>query len=223
MVFIGCAQSPASREENTISEFRDEIAKASKAISFHVPEGEDPGLSLYRKPTTHARVYEFYMNLTGSDEITKAILHYADVYDIPLSLAFSLSWEESKFYPNAVNKNYDSIDRGLFQLNSKSFPHLKREDFYDPKINTFYGLRYLRTCLDEGGNEVVALAMYNAGRSRVKATGTPQMTLDYISRILNYQKKIEQDFKTHMLASKRVTGTKPEKKIELLLDKKGGK
>jgi hypothetical protein len=36
--------------------------------------------------------------------------------------------------------------------------------------------------------------MYNAGTGRVRSGGTPKMTLDYISRILDRERKIEELF-----------------------------
>ena len=46
------------------------------------------------------------------------------------------------------------------------------------------------------GNEIAALAMYNAGANKVRKNSTPQITLDYISKIQNckrYGKKRRMD------------------------------
>ncbi|MEW5815356.1 MAG: transglycosylase SLT domain-containing protein, partial [Spirochaetota bacterium] len=77
------------------------------------------GLTLYRNNRYKNVVIDFFTNLTGSKKISRSILMYADHYDIPISLAFSLSWVESRFYPYAVSRNQNSVDRGLFQLNSR--------------------------------------------------------------------------------------------------------
>jgi hypothetical protein len=98
-----------------------------------------------------------------------------------------------------VNVNDDSIDRGLFQLNSRSFPELEVDEFFDPYINAQHGIRYLRKCIELGGNEVVGLAMYNAGRTRVERGGTPHITLNYIARILEYRDQLEKDFSRQLL------------------------
>jgi hypothetical protein len=55
-------------------------------------------------------------------------------------------------------------------------------------------MSHLRHCLDTGGTEIAALAMYNAGANRVRNTGTPKTTLDYISRILENRRRIESRF-----------------------------
>jgi hypothetical protein len=161
--------------------------------------GEDPGLTLFRQPSTREKVVSFYTARTGSVVISVSILENADRYDIPLSLAFSLSWVESNFLPEAVNVNDDSIDRGLFQLNSRSFPELEVDEFFDPYVNAQHGIRYLRKCIELGGNEVVGLAMYNAGRTRVERGGTPRITLNYIARILEYRDQLEKDFSQQLL------------------------
>jgi soluble lytic murein transglycosylase-like protein len=139
---------------------------------------------------------DFFAALTGSVELAAVVLANAEIFSIPPALAFSLCWEESRYNPQAVNrKNQNrSVDRGLFQLNSMSFPDLKDEDFFDPNTNARYGLSHLRWCLDTAGTEVAALAMYNAGVTRVRSSGTPHTTLDYISRILKRQRGIEESF-----------------------------
>jgi hypothetical protein len=159
-----------------------------------VPTGTDLGLVYYRDEKTRKRVFDFYTGLTGSEEISRVILHHADVNDVSVNLAFSVAWIESRYKPTAVNRNSTSIDRGLFQLNNRSFPDLAEHQFWDPEINAQHGLAYLRWCLREGGNEVVALAMYNAGRTRVHTGGTPKMTLHYISHVLEYRNRLDTRF-----------------------------
>ena len=94
------------------------------------------------------------------------------------------------------------MDRGLFQLNSRSFPNLSIEEFYDPAINARQGIAHLSYCLDEGRNEVAALAIYNAGAGRVSKGGTPRKTLDYIARITNYADNLKDLFEAQVVARK---------------------
>lgn len=155
----------------------------------------DKGLEFYRRPSSKAAVELFYFNVTKNPEITKAILSEADKNDIPLSLAFALAHTESNFRPNAINTNSNStVDRGLFQLNSKSFPNLNEDDFFDPYVSSKYGMSHLKFCLDIAGNEISALAMYNAGTNRVRSNKTPQVTLNYVGKIVAYQKMLDQMF-----------------------------
>ncbi|MGN0729759.1 transglycosylase SLT domain-containing protein [Treponema sp.] len=161
----------------------------------------DAGLVLYKQPQSRAAVEWYYSRVANSREVAQAVLQSAEEFDIPLSLAFALAHTESNFKVTAMHKNTNgSIDRGLFQLNSTSFPKLEESDFYDPKISAHYGLAHLRFCLNTAGNEIAALAMYNAGANKVRKNNTPQITLDYISKIQNYKHDLEDNFATEVLA-----------------------
>ena len=165
------------------------------AVTEPEPGAHDLITAAFRDPAMEKEVLEFFLELTGSLEVAKVILTNAASYGIPAALAFSLCAEESGYNPRAINHNRNNtVDRGLFQLNSASFPALSTADFYDPGINARHGLSHLRWCLDTAGTEVAGLAMYNAGTARVRSGGTPKDTLDYISRILRRQKKIEEHF-----------------------------
>ena len=167
----------------------------------------DVGLELYRALPTRTAVEWFYTNVTGDMDVALAILREADKNNIPLSLAFSLAYTESRYKPRALNKNTNaSIDRGVFQLNNKSFPALVEADFYDPYVSAKYGLSHLRFCLDTAGNEVSALAMYNAGTNRVRNNGTPQTTLNYISKIQTYRQGLDNLFESEVVVAYTRTG-----------------
>lgn len=148
----------------------------------------DMGLRLYRSLQSRVAVVSFYNKITHNAEVTLAIIENADANDISLSLAFALAYTESHYKSTAINKNKNtSIDRGLFQLNSNSFPKLTEAEFFDPYTSAKYGLAHLQFCLDTAGNETAALAMYNAGTTRVRSNGTPQVTLNYVDLIMNYR------------------------------------
>lgn len=162
---------------------------------------EDEGLLLYRQSDSRAAVEWFYTQVTGSRDIALAILQNADAYNVPVALAFSLAHTESNYKVTAkhVNKN-NTIDRGLFQLNSASFPSLTEAEFFDPAVSAHYGMSHLRFCLNTAGNEIAALAMYNAGTSKVRNGGTPQQTLNYISQIETYRSLLEDTFNREVVA-----------------------
>jgi hypothetical protein len=170
-------------------------------------EREDAIISYYRDRLTRESTLSFFTSMTHSRNVAEAILANADKFSVPPSLAFALAYEESKFAVDAFNRNGDSVDRGIFQLNSRSFPKLGRSDFYDPAVNARFGVSHLQFCLREGGNEVTALAMYNAGHNRVAAGGTPRRTLDYINRVLKYEENISSLFAARVIAGRglRVT------------------
>lgn len=161
----------------------------------------DSGLELYRSLQSRAGVINFYTNVTGNTDIALAVLEYADKNSIPLSLAFSLAYAESRYQIDAVNTNSnESTDRGLFQLNDKSFPLLTEADFFNPYISAKYGMSHLRFCIDTAGNEIAGLAMYNAGSNKVRRNNTPQHTLNYVSVIMNYREGLEALFRTQVAA-----------------------
>lgn len=167
-------------------------------LVVRVDPRQDIGVVLLANPLTKDRVKGFYYALTGSEEISESIIRHAVQNEIPIDLAFSLAWVESRFSPTAVSRNHSSIDRGLFQLNSRSFPALSEEEFFSIDRNAELGLRYLKDCIEQGGNTITGLAMYNAGRNRVTRGNTPRMTLEYISRILEFRKNFEENFKTYV-------------------------
>ncbi len=190
-----------SAVRKTESFFTEELADSLGSMVTDYENQLDPGLEFYRALPTRTAVEWFYTNVTGDMDVTLAILQEADKNNIPLSLAFSLAYTESRYKPRAINKNTNaSIDRGVFQLNNKSFPALVEADFYDPYISAKYGLAHLRFCLDTAGNEVSALAMYNAGTNRVRNNGTPQMTLNYISKIQTYRQGLDELFELEVMA-----------------------
>ena len=162
---------------------------------------DDSILVLYRQPQSRAAVEWFFSHITNDRDIALAILDSADEFDIPVSLAFALAHTESSYKATAVHRNTNgSTDRGLFQLNNNSFPNLKEDDFYNPKISAYYGMSHLRFCLNTAGNEIAALAMYNAGTNKVRNNNTPQRTLNYISQIESYRGLLEEHFASEVLA-----------------------
>jgi soluble lytic murein transglycosylase-like protein len=201
------SEIPIIYEEDDFEEFlrsADSTGIAQPVVFYRAsvqsPNGQDVGLGLYRSEKSMDAVEWFYTHLTENPAVTQAILEFADKNDIPFSLAFSLAYAESQYKPTAMHKNNNgSIDRGLFQLNNNSFPKLTESDFFDPRISAQYGMAHLRFCLDTAGNEVEALAMYNAGTTKVRSDNTPRRTLNYISDILDSRNVIEDLFKSKVV------------------------
>ncbi|NNM53872.1 MAG: transglycosylase SLT domain-containing protein [Spirochaetales bacterium] len=150
----------------------------------------DAVLSLYRTPELKASVLEYFSRLTENRAIAKTILAECDRLNLPPSLAFSLAWNESKFNPLAFNRNPDSVDRGLFQLNSKTF-RLSREAVYDLKTNTRHGLAFFKKIYDRTGNIADALAYYNSGIANADSPRLPASTKDYIQHILRDRQALD--------------------------------
>lgn len=210
---VGSRSAPAeqrdpgspSKEKMEAQFLADELiteADVGCEMDFEIErERIDPGLLLYRQPQSRMAVEWFYSQITGDREVALAILDAASQFNVPPSLAFALAHRESLFKPDVKHTNVNgSIDRGLFQLNSNSFPKLREEDFYNPRTSAHYGLSHLHFCMKSAGNEIAALAMYNAGATKVQNNGTPQTTLNYISYIESYKSEIEEKFAVEVLA-----------------------
>lgn len=211
---------PEKKEVPVVSVIPAEMPVAAETVSFETKveyddsklnidlKGDDVGLALYRDLTTRPSVEWFYARVTGSRAVAQAILAECDKNEIAPSLAFSLAYMESRYDAKAVNTNKNkSIDRGLFQLNSNTFAKLSEADFFDPAVNARHGLAHLRFCMGVAGNTVSALAMYNAGATRVRQDSTPQTTLSYIGKIMGYKQNIEKLFADEVLRYYNDEGT----------------
>lgn len=162
-------------------------------------ESDRPMLALYREDVTHQAVVDFFVDLAGSEEIALPILYYANRENLSLSLVFSLAWVESRYSPVAINRNATSVDRGLFQLNSRTFRDLSEADFFHPGVNAQHGTEYLTWCMEHTSSDMQAVACYNAGLTRVRAGRTPQSTLIYVDRIGDFRTQLERRFRTYIL------------------------
>jgi soluble lytic murein transglycosylase-like protein len=176
------------------------IEQEDYALALRSLSRADHISQFFNAEDTREATLAFFTSITGSRTVADAILRNAIEHEVDAALAFALAHEESRYKTAAVGHNSDSIDRGLFQLNSKSFPKLSVPDFFDPEKNAKHGMAHLAYCLDVGGNEVAALAMYNAGQTRVSKGGTPRKTLDYIHRITSYKMNLEALFEAQVVA-----------------------
>lgn len=176
----------------------DHYVLSRESIS-NILYSKTPVLDLYNQDATHEIVLEFFTTVTGSQEITVLILRYAQEYRLPALTVFALAWVESQFDVYATNGNPNSTDRGLFQLNSKTFRNLRIEDFYNPETNIHHGIAYLRQCLNQAGDIETALAIYNAGAYRVLQGMTPQITQRHVWRIQNHEKLLYEQFSSFIL------------------------
>ena len=199
MVMLGCKTDHSKKKDveylfwnASIKTENDFIKEAVKEINQ--VKGESLVVEKYNSPQSRDQVINFFTKYTGDREIAETILDYSVKYSVPPTLAFALSKAESGFNPKAINRNKITVDRGLFQLNSSTFPEMTPEEFYNIEKNSSKGIKYIRWCLDSGRNEVSALAIYNAGSGRVSGRGTPKMTLNYISKVLGYRTELLNEF-----------------------------
>ena len=93
--------------------------------------------------------------------------HYAEEYNLPPLLLWSVGYTESGLKPNAINRNTNgTYDVGIMQINSIHLPELlaagiSKQDLFDPKINIGVGAYYLRQCTEKYGMNAKAIICYN--------------------------------------------------------------
>ncbi|HXS47823.1 MAG TPA: lytic transglycosylase domain-containing protein [Solirubrobacterales bacterium] len=105
---------------------------------------------------------------------------------IDASLIAAVIYAESRFQDQTSRAGA----RGLMQITPTTAREIEQHsggttfrlaDLADPEINIRYGTFYLRELLNRyGGNEVAALAAYNAGPTQVDGWGGSDLTLDAI-------------------------------------------
>lgn len=177
-------------------------AKSGKQTSFpnidNFLASDTPALDLYREDLTHDAVVAFFVRETGSESTALPIMYYAEKHSIPFFLVFSLAYVESRYRAEAVNRNSSSVDRGLFQLNNKTFGHLTEDDFFHPDVNTYHGMQYLVFCLKQGRDISEAVAIYNAGWTRVARGRTPETTKRHVSRVLAKSEQLDRSFRVYI-------------------------
>lgn len=221
-MLLGCSTSVpvVQRDDSGINLAEHRLSRKSRATTVDIPVKGAPVnnrgisieiseldlskesssvLTLYRHPFTRDAVIDFFVQLTGSEEVALVCLYYSEKYQINPFLTFALVYNESRFKPSAVNFNPNSVDRGLFQLNDRTFPELQNDDFYNIDTNVRHGINHLIYCMDSaGGDEDRALAIYNAGLGRVQTGNIPASTKAYIRNIDAYKESLSKRFKDYM-------------------------
>jgi peptidoglycan lytic transglycosylase len=106
--------------------------------------------------------------------------------DVPADLIAAVIYNESRF----SDQTSPAGARGLMQITPSTAQEIERlsggqtfkfEDLSNPDINIRYGTFYLRYLIQKfGGNEIAALAAYNAGETNVAAWGGSSLGLDDI-------------------------------------------
>lgn len=140
---------------------------------------------------------------------SEQVTEYSNQYGIDKSLVYAIIKCESNFNANAMSS---ANAQGLMQLTPDTFSwayskqHNKQPEsimLFDAKTNICYGCATYSMLKAEFKDDTVALAAYNAGRSRVKSwLSNPQYSKDgktlcdipypetktYVKKVLNTQK-----------------------------------
>ncbi|HKB78682.1 MAG TPA: lytic transglycosylase domain-containing protein [Thermoanaerobaculia bacterium] len=123
------------------------------------------------------------------------IYHEAKKNNLPPELVAAVAHTESKFVPTARS---DAGAVGLMQLVPRTGHWLGARDLTNPAQNIEAGAKYLRYLTDRfNGNEVKAIAAYNAGEGAVRRFGgipPYRETRNYVQRVQNFQHDLGQRF-----------------------------
>ena len=129
--------------------------------------------------------------------------------DVDAALIAGVIYTESRFRDQVSHADA----RGLMQITPDTARHIESrsggtqfelEDLSDPDLNIRYGTFYLRELLElYGGNEVAALAAYNAGPTQAEEWGGASMragditwpeTRAYVDQVLEKRVQYEQTY-----------------------------
>ena len=144
--------------------------------------------------------FKFMCDITKDPELSKLIIKYSRINNIEETLLLALIKTESSLDPLAENYNLNgTIDRGLCQLNSRTFSQLDKDIFFNPESNIKYGAELLSWCLKKSGNNIIkALAFYNAGIGNVANKKVGEFTLDYINNIIKKKSELDQQYVSYI-------------------------
>lgn len=118
-----------------------------------------------------SKLLEHWAYPTGFSETVEI---RSEEYDVPLSVIYAVIRAESNFDPEAESR---VGARGLMQVTKTTFEWIdyyrgpsgaKWSDFYDPAVNTDYGVWLLAYLYEMFGEWETVYAAYNAGPNAVK-------------------------------------------------------
>jgi soluble lytic murein transglycosylase-like protein len=136
---------------------------------------------------------EFYYITINNKMVVDTVFLCSRVFSLSPDLIFAIAKTESRFNPKAINYNENgSIDKGVMQLNSYSFPHLSDKELYDIEYNIIIGSKHFAELMKEfDGNQLLSICAYNCGSWTVKNNKVPTKTLVYANKVMNNKMKFE--------------------------------
>lgn len=147
----------------------------------------------------YQKIIDFYTQYTRNPVISDAIIKYAIHYEMPINLAFALSYVESAGFKIRAYRRNDNgtIDRGLFQLNNSYRKGWKTEDFYNVEKNVREGIRYwAEECAATNRPIPMTFIAYNYGPFSVPVRDNfiPEDRVEYVDDILSYEDMLNVEF-----------------------------
>ena len=165
-------------------------------IGLSVVAGLAVGLAIANRDQLEETIREVTLPLRHEDIIRQQ----AQDKEISADLIAAVIYAESRFRDQTSNAGA----RGLMQITPPTADEIEKlsggetfeyDDLADPDLNIRYGSFYLRHLLDQySGNEIAAIAAYNAGPNKAHEWGGAAMDVDdigfeetheYVERVLD--------------------------------------
>ena len=174
----GAMVIPIGRVDRIIDDEVIITAAAAPEVKKMIEEGVFPKRS-WRYDQTRGPIFR--------SKFDQTIVEAAKKFDVDAALVSAVIKAESDFNPREVS---NKGARGLMQLMPATATRFGVNNAYDPVMNIYGGVRYLRWLLETfNGNADLAVAAYNAGEGNVwKYNGVPPFreTITYINRIAKH-------------------------------------
>jgi soluble lytic murein transglycosylase-like protein len=162
------------------------------------------------------KAIEFYQDLTHNKTITKIIINEAIKRHLPINFVMAVVFNESAFDPNAENYNLETVDRGLFQLNSGSFPDLTYSEIFDIRRNVYEGCLYLRALYDQyNENPILTVYAFNAGMGKIASGKIKIRTLIHTEKIMMAYRYLDFQYTYYVQGIDLAVHNKFEKLVEM--------
>lgn len=160
----------------------------------HFSNNKPSGAKLFVKSTPRKKKRAGVKPVMPSDRSVERFTRYnqwireaATLYQIPEELIRAVIKVESDYDPRAVSS---AGAQGLMQLMPQTALRMQIRDSFDPRLNIFGGVRYLRVLANHFNGDIeLTVAGYNAGEGAVmRYGGIPpyEETQHYVMKVLYY-------------------------------------
>ena len=160
----------------------------------HFSNAKPAGAKLFVKSSPRKQKRAGVNPVAPSDRSVERFTRYnqwireaATLYQIPEELIRAVIKVESDYDPRAVSS---AGAQGLMQLMPTTALRMQIRDSFDPRLNIFAGVRYLRVLANHFNGDIeLTVAGYNAGEGAVmRYGGIPpyEETQHYVTKVLYY-------------------------------------
>lgn len=207
LILLGCKTEPLVITNTVEKLVPYEKVVVVEKLKFKIFDITGTGLndlirvSQYADTEVYTSIMDALLTEIGSTEVRDSIIKYSLEYNVPVLLAVSLAWQESKYNAEAINYNRSSVDYGLFQLNSETFNEYTPEEIYSLDVNVKEAMTFLNYLILRFESWDLALVAYNAGPSAVVNQRVPWTTFKHVTTINSKIATLERQLAHALMAS----------------------